>query len=220
MTTVGVVTALREEADCLRGLKGAMVDHSGVGGEKAAALARRFLDEGCEALASAGYCGGLAPGIDVGSLILADTVEAPDGARFETHAPWRAHLAMTMGAVTPIAVGPMVCSDTALRTPEAKADARRRTGALAVDMESHAVAAVAAEAGAPFVVIRVVSDDAGSTLPAIVGKGLTPTGERRVGPILAGLARQPWMLGSLMRLAVTSGRARVTLRLFAEAAGE
>jgi adenosylhomocysteine nucleosidase len=70
-----------------------------------------------------------------------------------------------------------------------------------VDMESHVVAAVAAAAGLPFLVIRAIADPAGRALPAAALAGLSPDGGTRPWTVLLALARSPGQLIALIRLA-------------------
>ncbi|MGI4981812.1 MAG: phosphorylase [Janthinobacterium lividum] len=86
-----------------------------------------------------------------------------------------------------------------------------RTGAAAVDMESLALARVAAAHGLPFVVCRVVIDRASHTLPPAALAGMHADGSTRVLPVIASLLRDPTQLPSLLRLARDAGRARRAL---------
>jgi nucleoside phosphorylase len=56
---------------------------------------------------------------------------------------------------------------------------RAETGALAVDMESHVAARVAARRGLPFAVVRVISDSADEALPPAAQIGMKPDGAWR-----------------------------------------
>jgi hypothetical protein len=80
-----------------------------------------------------------------------------------------------------------------------KRAAHARTGALAVDMESHVAARVARRFGLRFAAARVISDAAGRDLPAAVEVGMTPDGGMALGAVLAALARDPAQLGPLVR---------------------
>src|SRR5438477_646342 len=82
-----------------------------------------------------------------------------------------------------------------------------RYGPVAVDMESHAVARVAAQHQIPFVVLRTVSDAAGHALPRAAQAGFKADGEPDVAAVLRGLARRPWELPSLLLTAANAARA-------------
>jgi hypothetical protein len=79
-------------------------------------------------------------------------------------------------------------------------------GAAAADMESAAIAAVAARARARFVALRVVVDAAGDELPADVERWIDERGERRIGAALSAALnprrwRALWMLAQRYRAA-------------------
>jgi adenosylhomocysteine nucleosidase len=82
----------------------------------------------------------------------------------------------------------------------AKAAARRETGAVAVDMESSAVAEVAAASHVPFMAIRVIVDTALDAIPASV-TAAGESGQIQIGRLLLGLARSPGDVVPLVRLA-------------------
>lgn len=89
-------------------------------------------------------------------------------------------------------------SDSVLLTSAAKSALRSRTGALAVDMESHRVAASARRARLPVAALRAVSDAAGRRLPALVAHALDAAGRPRRAAVLAGIIRRPWDLPALI----------------------
>jgi len=93
----------------------------------------------------------------------------------------------------------------------AKKELFRATGAHAVDMESHIAARFAVERGIPFVVLRVVSDDAKRTLPPAALERLSLKGKPRYLAILGSLIREPGQFGELMRAAREAGAAFKTL---------
>ena len=99
-----------------------------------------------------------------------------------------------------------------IASPETKQRLHANTGALACDMESHAVAAAAEEAGVPFLVIRAVADPVGQAIPDWVLGNITEAGDPRYGAILAGLLKNPWDLPTLIGLAGDNGKAITALR--------
>ena len=69
-----------------------------------------------------------------------------------------------------------------------------------VDMESGAVAAVAAERGLPFVVVRTVADPVSSALPNAVVDALEASGRVNMIRLLSHLLRHPGEIGGLIAL--------------------
>jgi adenosylhomocysteine nucleosidase len=99
--------------------------------------------------------------------------------------------------------------------PIAYADAKHvlhiRTGALAVDMESHIVGSVAAANGLRFVAIRVIADRAERSLPDVAVTAMRPNGTVNVGKMVLSLLKQPRDLFSLTQTARDAFAARVAL---------
>src|SRR5439155_912101 len=86
--------------------------------------------------------------------------------------------------------GPLVASPVVLDTAAAKA-ALGATGALAVEMESGALAAAARARGVPFAALRAVLDAAGEALPAGADVIDDASGEVRAARALAAIALRP-----------------------------
>ena len=72
-------------------------------------------------------------------------------------------------------------------------------GAIAVDMESHIAARVAARHGLPFAAVRTISDGADETLPPAALVGMRRDGGLALGAVLASLVRDPAQLPALIR---------------------
>jgi adenosylhomocysteine nucleosidase len=104
-------------------------------------------------------------------------------------------------------VGRVIGSDAIVPTVAAKQALFQKTGALAVDMESHIAARVAARHGLPFAALRVISDTATEALPPAALIGMQPDGEMALGAVLASLVRNPAQLPALIRTGVSAGRA-------------
>ncbi len=219
---IGIVTALSDETAALKvldGRAGYALRQSGPGPERAEAAARALLEAGCGALVSAGICGGLRSGIGAGTLILAHRVCDCTGHGWAADRAWRAALAERLGARINLSSGTLLGSDRVLPTPDDKAQAARACDAMAVDMESHAVARVADEAGVPLLVLRAVSDPAGTHIPGVALRGVDRAGNRRPGRVIKGVLERPGDLPGLLRLAFNTGRATRTLGRVAALAG-
>ena len=104
---------------------------------------------------SAGYAGGLHPGLQVGDLLLGENFSAP--ALLGT--------ARTLLAGEPLRTGALLTQPTVAETAADKAALHAATGALAVDMETAWIAAACADAGVPLLSLRVVSDAAAQSFP-------------------------------------------------------
>jgi adenosylhomocysteine nucleosidase len=211
----GVVAALDREA---RTLGAAVKGHAGVdvladgtlrtvsgmGCAAAGMAARRLVEAGARALVSWGMAGGLDPDLQAGAVCVPREVVAPDGMRFATASSWRDALTASIASCRPVASGALLTCMQPIAGVAAKAAARRETGAVAVDMESSAVAEVAAASHLPFMAIRVIVDTALDAIPSSVmgaGTAAGESGQIELGRLLLGLARSPGDLLPLMRLA-------------------
>jgi hopanoid-associated phosphorylase len=209
---IGVVTGLRAEARCLGGLDIA-VACSGARPARARAEAARLLAEGAVGLVSFGLAGGLSPAVAPGDLILADAVMLPHGERIATDLAWRSRLSalIEVGGRAPHQAA-VAGSDRLLATVAAKRALFAATGALAVDMESYAVAEVVHAAGRPFLVLRAIADPADQALPRAATVALGPGGEVRLLAVVRALLGRPAELPALLRLGRQSRRALAALR--------
>lgn len=214
MKTLGVVTGLEAEARWARRgrvIEGAslriVVAGASVQGAEAAAV--RLVGEGVAALLSFGLAGGLVPGLRPGDVVVAEAVVTAAGSRCVADPEW---VGRVLAAALPRMVpGSIAGADRAVADPRDKAALARATGAVAVDMESHAVAAVAARAGLPFLALRAIADPAERGLPSAALAALDPGGRIRIGRLLAALRRRPGDLALLFRLGRDAARARAAL---------
>lgn len=212
---VGVVTGLIQEAACFDNLDpGArvVVRCSGADSIRAAECAMALIADGCEGLVSFGLAGGLSPDLGPGALIVPETVVDSSGLRMPTDAGWRARLSATLSGRYSVIEGDIVGVNEALTTASAKAELGSGSGAVAADMESHRVGALAAWTGIPFVAIRVVSDAAGRRVPPWVMAGVRADGSVAAAAMIGGAATHPWDIPDLIGLAGDSAKALATLR--------
>lgn len=208
---MGVVAALEAEArtlgiavrrsDGLASLgDGALLAVSGMGGASAAIAARTLVDAGASSLMSFGLAGGLDPALGAGSVVLPSEVISREGARFLAAAAWHERLRIAIATQRPVAVGRLLTNDTPIDSIADKARAFVETGAVAVDMESLAVAQVAAACGLPFIAARVIVDTAADVLPRAV-VAASRGGRVNIRQLIGGLAAAPRDLVGLIRLA-------------------
>jgi adenosylhomocysteine nucleosidase len=225
LSGAGVVAALGAEARTLGrpvrrsdGLfavgDGILMAVSGMGCPAAAAAARRLLDAGATALVSWGMAGGLDPRLTAGTICLPRRVVTEDSGTFSTDHHWREILTAAVAARSGIEGGDLLTSATAIDDIAGKAAAFMRTGAVAVDMESSGVAAIAANHGVPFIAIRVIVDTAADELPQAAVEAIQ-FGRVRIPRLILGIVRRPRDIAPLMRLA---GRYRAAKRSLTDVA--
>ena len=163
---------------------------------------------GAAGIISFGIAGGLAPDLDAGDWVVGSGVRTEHG-NFPTDRGWaRALLEALPSAVHAEIVG----TDTPIAEPEEKRRLHLRTGAVAVDTESHVAARIAAAHRIPFAACRAVIDPAHSVLPSAAMCGLRHDGTADVFAVLRSVVRQPSQLPALTRTALDARVAAAALR--------
>ncbi len=169
--------------------------------EGATRAAQHLIDQGATALLSFGIAGGLDPALSPGTLI--NPVAILDG-------PTRYPTTPTLIPWAPPPAHILAGTDTPAATAREKATLHQ-TGAVAVDMESHAVARLATAHNLPFAALRAIADPATTTLPCAALIPLTD-GRPNLPRILVSLATNPAQLPQLLHLARHAAAAHAALR--------
>ena len=197
----------------------AVVVACGMGPDRARLAAGALADDGVEGLVSWGTAGALVAGIEPGVIIVPGSVSGPDGSRYPCDGSWVERLAKHPGVLGPGRSVRLVTVAEVADSVESKGALGRDSGAVAVDMESAAVAAVARARAIPFVAVRAVSDDAGMVVPVAALAAMDESGRVRAGLLIMRLLRHPAELPPLLRLARGSSLACQALRWLVLAAG-
>lgn len=207
---------MRVEEDCLVAALSTLPDSrrpllycAGASAERAYRGARSLVADGAAALLSIGIAGGLDAALRPGDVVLPDTILGAAGAQHRVSTEWHA---VVMQELPRVAIGALLTARKPIGTVAEKAAVRATSGALAVDMESGAVAEAAGEAGVPFLALRVVADPADRAIPAAALHGIAADGGRRPLAVLLRLAMRPADLPALIRLARDSDAALRQLR--------
>lgn len=223
--TVGFIAALEIECASLRRQTSRagtwLVVQSGPGASRAAAAAARALDSGARVLVSWGLAGGLLPKLAAGAVVAPRRILVQGAEPFEVDPTWHSRLTALADELA-LECGDLVSVPAALESPEAKRAAAAATRAVAVDMESAAIATAAARARVPFVALRVVVDGVGDALPRGAEQWIDEFGRRRTAatlravvdlrqwrPLLTLARRYRVACGALDRLAEALARRRL-----------
>jgi len=206
-----IVTGLVQEARIAAG-PGMTVICSSSDPNQLRALLTVFDPTTIRGVISFGVAGGLDPSLRSGDVVVATEVMAGD-------ARWLAGLSLNEELVSGIALGRRRVVRGGLAGVEEVVVARARkaalhadTGAAAVDMESHIAAAYATGAGLPFAAVRVISDPADRSLPALAKSAIKPNGDIDLRNILRGVVRNPRTLSALVSMGIDFNRALRSLR--------
>jgi adenosylhomocysteine nucleosidase len=222
----GFVTALASEAATLRpvlggrGTNGArepLIAVAGIGASAAGMAASALMRAGATSLVSWGYAAGVAPQAACGMIILADRILCTDGSVFDTDPLWRKVLHACVAHDHDICCAPLLSSSLVLADEECKSAHFRRSGALAADMESAAVARVAQDWGVPFLAVRVVLDEAADSVPRPIVDAIDSQGRLHWLQLCLDLVRSPTALLRLPALARSYRTARHALTALAAA---
>jgi adenosylhomocysteine nucleosidase len=196
-TPVIAVTGLKTEARIAAGPRVLAVS----GGANAFGLARSLeaaVAKNAAAIISFGISGGLAPGLRPGTRLVARSVITEDGTRYHSDAAWSERLSGALGGVP---VADIAGVDLPVAGHAEKRTLHLRTGALAVDTESHIAARIAADYKLPFAAFRVVADPAHRQLPHAALVALKPDGSLALGAIARSLWQDPGQLPLLVKTA-------------------
>jgi hopanoid-associated phosphorylase len=189
------ITGLRREASIASASRVIAIAHGGHQPSLRKGLAAA-IGPHTRGLISFGVAGGIDPSVKRGATIIADEVIGAGARRWSTNRAWRDEIS----ALLPDAiVGSVAAADEPVVTPREKAELLARTGARIVDNESAATAEFAAAHGLPFVVLRVVLDDADTALPPAALVALTKTGGTNFARIAASMLKNPRQHPALIR---------------------
>lgn len=187
---------------------------SGIGQRRAGAAAERLAAGGARVLLSWGVAGGLAPGLRPGDLVIPERIAHADGETL-ADARLRGRLADSCPDGMATHGGALWSGGDAVLSPAAKRALAQRSNAVAVDMESAAVAAVAGRAGLPFVAVKAVCDPAERDVPPAALKMMTGDGRFNVPGLLAAVFGGPATWRDLIALGRDFAAARETLAAIA-----
>ena len=204
---VVAASGLAAEARIARGA-GVVTVAGGGDAARFALLLQGALARGARAVISFGIAGGLEPGLAPGTPVIGRLVD--DGATgLRSDAGWVERLAERLPQAR---IGDLAGVDAMVAGAAAKRALYRSTGALAVDMESHVAARLAARHGVPFVALRIVADPAHRSLPHAATVGLGADGRMDALAVVRALARRPGDIPALVRTALDARAAFVALR--------
>lgn len=218
MSTIGVLTGLASEARLFRsamagGAVAPVIGCSGADEGRAHLACRRFQDDGVELLVSFGLAGGLAQGLEPGTLVIADGILLPDGRIAPTSPSHARALSGVAEAAGLPAVGGILAG---VRMPITSTAQKRALGrcsnAVAADMESHVLADFALVRGLPLVAIRAIADPVEMDIPAGLLDLVAPGGRIRVVRSAYRLVRGTLPAWSMWRIYRCSRAAMISLQ--------
>lgn len=229
----GIVVALPQEISTLTArkvVKGQCVfltdtlalAYSGAGASNAEAAAKLLIAQGATQLISWGCAGALSANLTSGDLVLADELIDADGAMMTIDHEWHRRVRTILEKVAcqasgfALRCGSLLESKTLVATSHDKQQLHRQSNAIALDMESVAVAKVAHAHALPFLVIRAIADPVTMDLPQAVSYALNEQGDVQLGKLLTFLLTHPSELKGLITLGQHFNAAKHTLKAVAQ----
>ncbi len=181
---------LMPERDVWRGRLGTLnivAAVTGIGVQRAVAVLQRLVAQYDPShIIDLGFAGGLDPTHHVGDVIDAAVVMNMR----------RDHIVLRDDKAGPT----LLTADSIVGTIERKRELFHDYAAAAVDMESFYIAQAARERQHPVTLLRAVSDDAATVLPAESASWVTPDGRADKAAAMRYLACRPWHLGRMLQL--------------------
>jgi adenosylhomocysteine nucleosidase len=145
-------------------------------------------------IVSAGFSGALQAGMKVGDIVVASSIVDTGGAELSID------LKMPANPAAGLHVGRLLMVERMVATIDEKQSLGERHGAIAVDMESLAVARICREAKTKFLAVRVISDDLSVDLPKDVLSVVNSSGKVRWGAIAGAVFKRLGSAQDLWRL--------------------
>ena len=225
----GIVVALPEELTTLtpqKMVKGQclfisdklLLGYSGAGPANAQAAAERLVARGATRLISWGCAAALSASLKPGDLVLADKLVDAEGgtdAKFCICTDWHSYTQSILAAFVTVHTGCLAESKSIVSSSKDKKQRQALTGAVALDMESIAIAKVAKRYAYPFLAIRVIADPVDMNLPRAISYALNDRGDMVLGKLLLFLALHPGELPGLIKLGLHFNAAKNTLKAIA-----
>ena len=222
----GIVVALPEELTTLTSKKidkgrcfyitdKLLVVYSGAGHVNAKSASELLVAKGANRLISWGCAAALSESLKPGDLILADELIDVGNVVMATSADWLAYAKNSLAKFVVIQSGRLAESTSIVSSSKEKKQLHSTTGAIALDMESVAVARVAKQHTLPFLTIRVIADPVNMDLPRAIYYSLNDQGEMVLRKLLLFLFLHPAELPGLTKLGFHFNAAKKTLKSIA-----
>ena len=229
MNVIGIVSALKSEATCIVNLRvpvyqvvnageRARLCLSSMGSNAARGAALKLREFGVNALVSFGVAAALDDKLIPGDLVLPESIAA-DGESLPVDLEWRNHLERLLSTHLTVTGGILASSEMPLTSRQEKLALGEAAGACAADMESAAVAKVAADAGIPFIAIRAIIDPVDFSPPEALLGAVYPDGGVDFIRLITLLVGRSVSIKTLFHLALAMHAARATLTKVVRTAG-
>jgi len=222
----GIIIALSDEissitnkkintGDCIFINDNTLVACSGAGPQNAAKASELLIKKGAKRLISWGCAAALSDCLISGDLVLPTHLQAENKKLISIKSPWHKHVKEQLTALK-INTGLLTESSAIVTQSSAKRLINKQSNAIALDMESIAVAQTAKQHDLPVLVIRSIADPVWMSLPKAVSYSLDNQGEAVLNKLLWFLLTHPTELPGLIKLGIHFNAAKNKLKLVAK----
>ncbi|GAB6141946.1 purine phosphorylase [Methylosoma difficile] len=193
-----------------------LVAYSGTGPANARQAAELLIHKGATQLISWGCAAALSPQLKPGDLALVDTLIDVDNYELSVDKDWHRHAKRLLAKHVTLYCGCLAESTGIVSSKAEKEQLRSFTDAIALDMESVAIAKVAEQHHLPFLAIRSIVDPVSMNLPRAISFAANAEGDIVLARLLLFLALHPLELPQLIKLGLHFSAAKKTLTLIAK----
>ena len=174
---------------------------SGAGPTQASTAAKLLLEHGANALVSWGCAAALQSRLRAGHLVLPEQIKSTDNTVFHVDSAWHNQIFQAVSnKIERVDSGLIVESQLLVTTAHEKQSLANTSNAVAVDMESAAIARLAKQMDVPFMAVRAIADPIEMSLPKAVSCAMSHNGDVNIPRLLFRLLLHPGEIGALIRL--------------------
>lgn len=222
----GIIVALADEitslsrkkinkGDCFFINETVLVALSGAGPENAAKASQQLIDKGAKRLISWGCAAALKDELKPGNLVIPQTLQTENQEKFSISSPWLSRALEHLSPFNPH-TGSLIESSFVVAQSSAKKTIHKKTGAIALDMESITIAKIASQHNFPVLVIRCIADPVTMDLPNSVSYALNDQGDVVLTKLLWFLLTHLYELPDLIKLGLYFNAAKNKLKCIAK----
>jgi len=224
---LGIIVALPAEARCFQSgkinlrlpieiKKNIFLCVSGIGYTSSLNATKELIKLNVDALISWGIAGATCNSVNTGDLILAESVVCEYRERiYNASSDWYKKIIYHFdSSLSNILKGSVVSTNDICSTSEKKIELFKKTGALAIDMESAAMAEVAIDNNIDFIVIRAIADNASLNIPEALIKNIDGFGRVKIIKLIISCLLHPSQINQIFLLAISYKKALKSLENF------
>lgn len=223
----GIVVALPDElatltskhidkGHCLFIANKLLVVYSGTGAKNARLAAELLVSKGVTQLISWGCAAALDKSLKPGDLTLANSLVDGEDVEIPVDSDWHSYSKALLSNSLKVHTGRLAESLNIVSSSKDKLQLQAMTGAIALDMESVAVAKVAQCHALPFLAIRAIVDPVTMNLPYAIEFAANGEGDIVLSRLLLFLLFHPLELPALIKLGWQFNAAKKTLKAVAQ----